>query len=111
LLRNLAKLQFLLEEQVLLCKSDHCFIRRKKTKSKRKKTIDFFNDVDVVVKGLYDIQITTTKFCVARMYYMRGVFILKKNLHKQKLEKLLKNLVETLFCFLHYKIALNCKLQ
>jgi TRAP-type C4-dicarboxylate transport system permease large subunit len=78
---------------------------QKKTKSKRKKKtfffcfFDFVDDVDVLVQGLYGIQITTNKFCIARMYScMCGVFILKK-IHKQKLEKLLKKLVETPFFF------------
>jgi hypothetical protein len=36
----------------------------------------------------------------------------KKNLHKNKSEKLLQKLVEeTPFSFLHYKIALKLKLQ
>jgi hypothetical protein len=50
LLQNLAKLQFFLEESDLLCKSDQCFIRRKKTKSKQKKNIFFmfFDFVDYV---------------------------------------------------------------
>jgi hypothetical protein len=42
---------------------------------------------------------------------MRDVFILKKNIHKQKSEKLLQKLVETPFSYLHYKIALKLKLQ
>jgi hypothetical protein len=55
------------------------------------------------------IQITTNKFCLARMCScMCGVFILKKNLHKQKLEKLLQKFVE--ISFLLYKIALKLKL-
>jgi hypothetical protein len=59
--------------------------------------------LDRVVQGLYtyDIQIKTNKFCIARMYSsICGVFILK-NLHKQKSEKLLQNLVEIPFSFLH----------
>jgi hypothetical protein len=36
-----------------------------------------------------------------------GVFILKKNLHKQKSEKLLQKLVGIPFSFLLYKIALK----
>jgi hypothetical protein len=47
LLQNLAKF---LKKQALLCKSDHCFIRHKKTKNKQKITFlcfffDFVNDV------------------------------------------------------------------
>jgi hypothetical protein len=68
---------------------------------------DFVDVVDVVVQGLYlglyDIQITTNKFCIARVCSfscMCGVFVLKKNLHKQKSEKLLKKLVETPFCII-----------
>jgi hypothetical protein len=48
--------------------------KMQKTKSKRKKFV-FFYPVDEV--ELYDIQITTNKFCIARMYScMCGVFIL-----------------------------------
>jgi hypothetical protein len=39
--------------------------------------------LDFNVQGLYDIQIKTNKFCIAKMYScMCGVFILKK-IHKQ----------------------------
>jgi hypothetical protein len=66
--------------------------------------------LDFVIQGLYDIQIKTNKFCIARMYScMCSVFILKK-IHKQKSEKLLQKLVENPFSFLPYKIALKLKL-
>jgi hypothetical protein len=63
--------------------------------------------LDFVLQDFYDIKITTNKFCLTRMYCcMCGVFILKKQLHKQKLEKLLQKL-EILFSFLLYKFAVN----
>jgi hypothetical protein len=65
---------------------------------------------DFVIQYLYDIQIKTNKFCIARMYScMCGAFILKQ-IQKQKSEKLLQKLVEIPFSFLLYKIALKLKL-
>jgi hypothetical protein len=66
--------------------------------------------LNFVMQGLYDTQITTNKFCIAKMYScMCGVFILKKT-SQTEIGKLLKILTETPFSFLHYEIArkLNC---
>jgi hypothetical protein len=53
LLQNLAKLYFFLEEQVPLCKSDHCFIRRKKTANASIYFLyfDFVDDVEFCYTG------------------------------------------------------------
>jgi hypothetical protein len=60
-----------------------------------------------VIKGLYDIQITTNKFCIVRMYWcMRGVLYLKKP-SQTEIGKLLQKLIETPFSFLRYKIAIK----
>jgi hypothetical protein len=55
-----------------------------------------------VIQGLYDIQITTNKFCVSKMYScMCGVLIIKKKPSQTEIGKLLQKLVETPFSFLH----------
>jgi hypothetical protein len=66
--------------------------------------------LNFVMQGLYDIQITTNKFSIARMNRACVVFLYLKKPSQTEIGKLLKKLVETPFSFLHYKIALKLKL-
>jgi hypothetical protein len=60
---------------------------------------NFVDEVDVVVQGLYDIPITTNKFCIAKMYScMCGVFILKKP-SQTEIGKIASKISKNLFFF------------
>jgi hypothetical protein len=83
---------------------------QKKLKANAKKNNLSLMMLNFVIQGLYDIKITSNKFCIAKMYScMCGALYLKKP-SQTGIGHLLQKLEETPFSFLHDKIALDLEL-